>query len=163
MNKKKIIIIVIAALLVLALAFSTYYIFFAPGDFRRAKWGMTVSQVKSRESSELMNEEYYSISYNLDKIEVINFDTTLFYNFDPGTKKLTHVSMGITSNTFEDKKVARLISTLEEKYGNPEKSEISEVRYDYKWETDRTRIKIQQLYSYTLVIYEDVTIPEEEE
>lgn len=162
MNKKKIFIITIAALLIIAIAAATFYIFFAPGDFRRAKWGMSMSQVKSRESAELINEEYSSLSYNLDKIEGINFDTTIFYNFNPETKKLTHVSMGIISNTFEDKKVARLISNLEEKYGEPEKSEVSEIKYDYKWETDRTRITVKQLYSYTLVVYQDVTIPVEE-
>ena len=116
-----------------------------------------------RESGEPLIEESSSLSYPLDKLEGIDFDATLFYNFNPGTKKLTCVSMGITSSTFEDKKVARLISTLEEKYGEPEKSEISEVRYDYKWETERTRITVKQLYSYTLVIYSDVTVPEEAE
>jgi len=163
MNKKKIFIIAVAALIIIALVAATLYIFFGPGDFRKAKWGMSMDQVKFRESGEPLNEEYNSLSYPLDKLEGIDFDTTLFYNFDPETKKLTYVSMGITSSTFEDKKVARLISGLEEKYGEPERSEISEVRYDYKWETERTRITVKQLYSYTLVMYGDVTVPEEAE
>lgn len=163
MNKKKILIIAIAVVLVLAIALTTLYIFFAPGDFRRAKWGMSMSQVKSRESAELIKEEYASLSYPITSLEGIDFNTTAFYNFNAETDELTHVSMGLSSSTFDDKKIARLVSTLEEKYGEPEKSEVSEIRYDYKWETKRTRIFIKQLYSYTLVIYEDVTIPPDAE
>ena len=163
MNKKKIIIIVVAALLVLALVAGALYLCFAPGDFGRARWGMTVDQVKSRQSGDPINEEYSSISYKLTSLEGLDFDSTAFYNFDPETKKLTHVSIGLETMGFNNKKIARLISILEEKYGEPEKSEVAEIRYTYKWETKRTRIIVKQLSSYTLVVYQDVTIPEEAE
>lgn len=163
MNKKKLIISIIAAVLLVAVIVTALCIYFAPGDFHRARWGMSVNQVKSRERAELLHEEYATLSYPLDSLEGIPLDTTMFYKFDSSADRLTHVSIGINSVGFDDKKVSRIVSKLEEKYGEPaETSEVSEISYTYIWETDRTRISLKQLESYTLIVYSDITIPVEE-
>ena len=162
MNKKKLVIIIIAAVLILAIAASAFYIFFGPGDFRRAKWGMSMDQVKARESGDPLVEEYASLSYPLDKLEGFDVDGTVFYKFDSSNDKLTHVSIGLTSETFGDKMVSRLVETMEEKYGEPVETEDSEILYNYTWTTERTKISVTKLSGYTLIIYSDVTIPVEE-
>lgn len=160
--KNKKLIIIIAAVLVIAVAISALCIYFAPGDFRRAKWGMSLEQVKARESAELLNEGYNSLSYPLETLEGIDLNATMFYKFNSSTDELTHVSIGLTSSGFKDKKTARLISALEEKHGEPVETEDSEILYNYTWTTDRTKISVSQLESYTLIVYSDVTIPVEE-
>lgn len=162
MNRKTVLIIAIAAVLVIAIVTTALCIYFGPGDFRRAKWGMSVEQVKSREKAELQNEEYASLSYPLDSLEGIDLNANMFYKFDSSTNKLTHVSIGVTTTGFEDKKISRLISVLEEKYGEAEETEVAEISYTYIWKTERTKISITQLSSYTLIIYSDITIPVEE-
>lgn len=152
---KKAIIIIIAVALVVAIATVSLVMIFGGGDFRSAKWGMSPEQVKNRENATLINESEYKLTFQTDNLLDIPVETNMFYDFD-GLNGLWQVTMGYTVRGFDDKTANRIISTFEEKYGEPTNYEESMVSYDYYWVDDRTEVRISQQQTYLLVSYTDV-------
>ena len=160
MNGKKLAFIVISAVIVLAIAFSVFA-FFAPGDFRRAKWGMSQNQVRARENLELKNETSSSLVYELTELEGVKFHSLVHYNFDSYAEGLTHVTIGINASGFEDKLIARLIKAFEKNYGEADEYTADDTVRNYYWNLPRTGINIRQLSSYVLITYKNINLSAE--
>lgn len=154
MNRKKLMIIVAAVLVVAIIA--SIFIFFGPGDFRRAKWGMSQSQVKARESLELKNQTSDSLVYTLTELEGVRFDSLVFYKFDTSSDELTQINIGINATSFEDKLIKKIINKFEEKYGEPDDYEDISSSRNYYWNTNRSKIHIRQIETYVLITYMDI-------
>ncbi len=152
---KKAVIIIIATMLVVAIALSAIAIFFGGGDFRKAKWGMSPDEVKSRETGEIVTDSPYRLTIKTDNIEGVSAETNMFYNFD-GENGLWQVSMGYNISGFDDKLANRIITAFEKKYGEATDYKETQISYEYFWKDDRTEIRIAQQSTYLLVSFTDI-------
>ena len=152
---KKTIIITVAILLVVAIAVTVLALVFGGGDFRRAKWGMYPEDVKRVEYAELIKDNGFRLTFKIDKLEGVDVETLMFYDFD-GYNGLWQVTMGYNTQGFKDKTANKIIEAFEKKYGEPTKYEESPICYDHYWVDDRTEIKISQQSSYMLVSFTDM-------
>ncbi|MFA7637487.1 MAG: hypothetical protein WCX81_06965 [Monoglobales bacterium] len=151
---KKTIIIIVAALLVIAVSALTLAAIFSEGDFRRAKWGMNVDKVISRESGTVVNQSEFALTIRDEKILDVPVKTHIFYKFD-GPKGLYQVTMGYNLTGYEDKLADRIITAFEKKYGETDYKKTL-TSYEYTWVTDRTKIFISQQQSYLFISFTDI-------
>lgn len=154
-NSKKTVILIIVAILVVAIAVASLAIIFGGGDFRRAKWGMSPNEVKSRENGELVTDSEYRLTFRTDNLEGVPVETNIFYSFDGGNG-LWQVSMGYGMEGFDDKLADRIIKAFVEKYGEEDEYDETQTAYEYYWKNDRTEIRISQQQTYLLVSFTDI-------
>jgi len=115
--------IVLTIITVTAIAFTAM-----SQDFRKATWGMSPSQVKSSESSKLMNETSELLVY---QTTLAGFEAFAGYIFADGKLTRTKYIMAVTHSNDNDyiSDYNRLNGLLKKKYGEPVEDEIY-------WNTD---------------------------
>lgn len=159
--KRKTIIILSVSLLVVLSVVITILTFNGSSDFRNLSWGMSFDKVKKVESAPLIRESYDKLVYEMDNIEGVSttayYNYNFYYNAENSRYELRQATVGIDAVGFDNKLSKRIINAFEEKYGDATDYIQTTAKCEYLWETERTKIRIEQLSNYLMIEYTDNT------
>ena len=160
LNKKTLIISAVCLVIVAAVIVSLF-IFGSGRDFRKVNWGMSFDKVKKVELAPLAREMQGKLVYELDNVEGVKTDCFLNYNFDYSSEnsryELWQANTGVSVIGFDDILAKRIVNAFEEKYGEPDEYIETTTKRDHFWKTKRTEIHVEQLESYILIEYTDIS------